>query len=213
MARIDRARARGAGSGRRRLRFVAGACRQACGELGNQGAHELDIARWGLGVKLPVKVNAVGGHLMRRGSHSGGKPAFGRLSDRVGLNCPRGKKARSKRACRQNGGPTTVGNIFMGTNGYLTIEGYDRYKSFLGKEQQPGPAKVELRSRDRTKLNGPIEEGALPVTLMRLANISYKVGRSLNIDPMSGAVIGDAEAARLYRRERNRAPFAVPEKV
>src|SRR6266849_2275122 len=35
-----------------------------CGELGNQGAHELDIARWGLGVKLPVRVNAIGGHLM-----------------------------------------------------------------------------------------------------------------------------------------------------
>ena len=70
-----------------------------------------------------------------------------------------------------------------------------------------------LRSRDKTKLNGPIEEGALSVTLMHLANISYKVGRSLNIDPATGAVIGDSEAARLYRRDRYRAPFVVPEKV
>ena len=120
--------------------------------------------------------------------------------------------------------PRTVGNIFMGTNGYLTIEGYDRYKSFLGKEEQPGPAKVEggnnwanfidaLRSRDKSKLNGPIEEGALSVTLMHLANISYKVGRSLKIDPVSGDVIGDSEAARLYRRQHYRAPFVVPDKV
>src|SRR5690348_2912123 len=34
------------------------------GDLGNQGIHEMDIARWGLGVKFPVKVSAIGGHFM-----------------------------------------------------------------------------------------------------------------------------------------------------
>src|SRR5260370_25317627 len=105
--------------------------------------------------------------------------------------------------------PRTVGNVFFGANGYLAIEGYDRYKSFLGKEQQPGPEKIEagnnwvnfidaLRARDKTRLNGPIEEGALSVTLMHLANISFKLGRSLHIDPASGDVIGDSEPPRLY---------------
>ena len=37
--------------------------------------------------------------------------------------------------------------------------------------------------------------------------------RSLKIDPVSGDVIGDKEAARLYRREHYRAPFVVPDKV
>jgi len=31
---------------------------------GNQGIHELDIARWGLGVTYPTKVSAIGGHFM-----------------------------------------------------------------------------------------------------------------------------------------------------
>jgi len=31
------------------------------GDLGNQGIHEMDIARWGLGVKYPTKVSAIGG--------------------------------------------------------------------------------------------------------------------------------------------------------
>ena len=35
-----------------------------CADLGNQGPHQMDIARWGLGVKLPVRVNAIGGHFM-----------------------------------------------------------------------------------------------------------------------------------------------------
>jgi predicted dehydrogenase len=34
------------------------------GDLGNQGIHEVDLARWGLGVKLPTKVTAMGGHFL-----------------------------------------------------------------------------------------------------------------------------------------------------
>jgi predicted dehydrogenase len=34
------------------------------GDMGNQGVHEMDIARWGLGVTLPTKITAMGGHFM-----------------------------------------------------------------------------------------------------------------------------------------------------
>src|SRR5438046_1990266 len=34
------------------------------GDIGNQGIHEMDIARWGLGVGYPNKVSAMGGHFM-----------------------------------------------------------------------------------------------------------------------------------------------------
>src|SRR5215469_10576905 len=34
------------------------------GDLGNQGIHQVDIARWGLDVKFPVKASAIGGHFM-----------------------------------------------------------------------------------------------------------------------------------------------------
>ena len=31
------------------------------GDIGNQGVHEMDIARWGLGVDLPDSVSSTGG--------------------------------------------------------------------------------------------------------------------------------------------------------
>jgi GFO/IDH/MocA oxidoreductase family protein len=34
------------------------------GDLGNQGIHEVDIARWGLGVTHPTRVSAIGGKFM-----------------------------------------------------------------------------------------------------------------------------------------------------
>ena len=34
------------------------------GDLGNQGIHQMDIARWGLGLGFPNKISAIGGHFM-----------------------------------------------------------------------------------------------------------------------------------------------------
>src|SRR5215472_6807245 len=34
------------------------------GEVGNQGIHQVDVARWGLGVKFPTMVSAMGGHFL-----------------------------------------------------------------------------------------------------------------------------------------------------
>ena len=34
------------------------------GDIGNQGIHEMDIARWGLGVTYPTNVTAIGGHFL-----------------------------------------------------------------------------------------------------------------------------------------------------
>src|SRR6202022_1818053 len=34
------------------------------GDLGNQGVHQIDVARWGLGVRFPNRVSAIGGPFM-----------------------------------------------------------------------------------------------------------------------------------------------------
>ena len=83
--------------------------------------------------------------------------------------------------------------MFYGSKGYLAIDGYTKYKTWIGKEAEPGPGRSEggdhfanfitaVRSRKRGELNAEIEEGAISTTLVHLANISYRLGRTVHFD-------------------------------
>lgn len=200
------------------------------GDLGNQGVHQVDAARWGLGVKYPVKVSAIGGHFMFDDDQETPND----------LNCSfefddNGKKKMMTFEVRHwitnhEAGVTrddsnTVGTIFYGSKGYLTLWSEDSgtYESFLGREQQPGPhGKLigdhwanfigAVRSRKHSDLNAPIEEGAISTTLVHLANISYRLGRTLHFDAASYSCTGDEEANAMFHRQY-RSPFVVPEEV
>ena len=69
-----------------------------------------------------------------------------------------------------------------------------------------------MLSRKQSDLNAPIEEGAISTTLVHLANISYRLQRSLRFDASSYSCVGDEEANLMFTRSY-RAPFVVPEKV
>jgi predicted dehydrogenase len=200
------------------------------GDLGNQGIHQVDVARWGLGVKYPTKVSAIGGHMMFDDDQEtpnvltatfefdeGGKKKLLVFEVRHWIT--------NHEAGMGEGGksPNTVGTIFYGSKGYVDIwdEDHGRYESYLGKEQQPGPKGQDrgnnwanfisaLRSRKPGELNAPIQEGAISTMLVHLANISYRVGRTLYFDPDTFTCKGDEEANGLFRRQY-RAPFVVPE--
>ena len=199
------------------------------GDLGNQGIHEVDIARWGLGVTHPTKVSGIGGKFMFDDDQEtpntmsaayefnvGGKPKMMTFEVRhwysnheAGIN---GERPGN-----------TIGNTFYGSEGYLVIDNYNKYYSFVGKDQKPGPARTErdkhyenfiagLRSRKREDLNAEIEEGALSCVLVHLANISYRLGRTLHWDEKTWTVKNDPEATKMLTRDY-RAPYIVPAKV
>jgi predicted dehydrogenase len=209
------------------------------GDLGNQGIHEVDIARWGLGVKYPVKVSAIGGHFMFDDDQE--TPNTLNCAFEFNENGKRQMMEFEVRHWMTNGeasvrerGNNAIGNLFYGSKGYLAVDSYSSYKTWLGArvenarggstwEEKPGPeAKAggdhylnfieAVRSRKREGLNAEIEEGAISTTLVHLANISYRVGRTLHFDAASYSVKGDPEAQKLFTREY-RKPYVVPEKV
>jgi predicted dehydrogenase len=204
------------------------------GDLGNQGIHQVDVARWGLGVKYPTKVSAMGGHFMFDDDQEtpntlaatyefddAGKKKFMVFEVRHWIT-------NHEAGINETGADkeiNTVGAIFYGSKGYMVVtdEDHATYYTFLGREQQPGPSGHDqgnnwanfidaLRTRKHSDLNAPIEEGAISTTLVHLANISYRLGRTLRFDADSYSCIGDEEANAMFRR-KYRAPFVVPEKV
>ena len=51
--------------------------------------------------------------------------------------------------------------------------------------------------RNNRRPNCDVELGHKSITAMQLGNISWRVGRDLNIDPKTGHIIGDSEAEKL----------------
>jgi predicted dehydrogenase len=230
------------------------------GEVGNQAIHEIDIARWGLGVRFPVSVSAMGGHFMfdddqetpnvlNATFYFDGPDGKGRMMEleirhwitnheaeigsgaygasgvpAAGLSAGSTKKSGSAQSLGPKDARTnTIGNLFYGSNGYLAIEGYDAYKTWVTDQVEPGPSGRGagdhfanfidcVRSRRVENIHCPIEEGHLSTTLVHLANASYRLGRTLRFDPVQEQVIGDDEANRLLRGSY-RAPYVVPEEI
>ncbi len=233
------------------------------GEVGNQAIHEIDIARWGLGVGFPVSVSAMGGHFMfdddqqtpntlsatfyfdgqgskrklmelevrhwitnheaeiGTGAYGGNSvPPAGLKPAAYKLPAPGNQQAPlGPRDAKSN----TIGNIFYGSKGYLGIDGYESYKTWLGDQMEPGPSGRAagdhfanfidcVRSRRAQDIHSPIEEGHISTTLVHLANASYRLGRTLKFDPATEQVVGDDEA-NVMLRGTYRAPYVVPEQV
>jgi predicted dehydrogenase len=208
------------------------------GDLGNQGVHQIDLARWGLGVRFPHRVSAVGGLFMFDDDQQtpntlncafqfdlpGGKCKMLEFEVRHWISNHEAGIGQGRKSEDSN----TIGNIFYGSKGFLNTGNEDAggYKIWLGRDQKPGPLGrgggdhygnfIEaVRSRAKDSINAPIEEGHITCTLVHLANASYRLGRSLRFDPETEQVIGDEEANRLLREADRgyRAPFVVPEEV
>jgi len=215
------------------------------GDLGNQGIHQIDVARWGLGLEFPTRVSAAGGHFM----FDDDQQTPNTLTCAFEFDLPDGKRkilefevrhwitnneagigrgSLTAGVKRFLGHHNTIGNIFYGANGLLAIgdEDASSYEILLGRDEKSGARGhgggdhfanfIEcVRSRKKGDLTAPIREGHISCALVHLANVSYRLGRSLRFDPATERVIGDDDANRLLRDgERGyRPPFIVPEEV
>jgi len=211
------------------------------GDMGNQGVHEMDIARWGLDVKIPSKVSAIGGHVMfdddqqtpnvlmamfefPNPAGGGEKKKILQFEVRHWMTNPEESLgSRSNFTDTYMNNPSNiVGNIFYGSKGYMLKE-VSGWQAYMGKERIPGESESgegdhyqnfidAIRAGDPKKLTAPIEEGFYSCVLIHLANISYRLGRTLDIDTEKLQVINDREANQMFTKEY-RKPYSLPEKA
>ena len=191
------------------------------GEICNNAAHELDIARWAMGLNFPEKVSVTAGRkfyttddwemydtMQVRYDFPGDKTI-----DWVGNSC--NKVSRFGRG---------RGTLLLGTNGHAIVDraGYEIYSTdgTLLRER-----KAQNRAVNTNDLVGagalteahvnnfldsirgvakqqhsPIADGHSSTQLCHLGNIAYRVGEDIYCDPSNGRVKG-AKANRFWQRE------------
>ena len=192
------------------------------GEALNNGTHEVDVARWGLGVDYPIRVSSVGGRYQFKDDWQTPDTQIitmdypGRVSLMWENRSSNGRKIEG----------LDRGIIFYGENGSLDTGGdsytvYDlngklvkEVKSVMKEEAVQGrnTASVSLGMdslhvanfldaiRNNKRPSCDVETGYKSVVAMQLGNIAWRVGRDLHLDPTNAHIIGDPEAHGLWKR-------------
>jgi predicted dehydrogenase len=194
-----------------------------CGDMGNDGVHDIDIARWGLGVEThPTRISAMGGKYFFDDDQE--------FPDTQNVLFEYENKGRKKQLIFeqrlwspyvQEGHEN--GNAFYGTKGMMILGKHKGWQIF-GPRNEPGESM--LRSLDPTphhrnfldcvrsgKLpNADVEIGHLSAALCHLGNIATRLGLTLKFDPVREQITNDEEANALTRR-RYRNHWSVPKGV
>jgi predicted dehydrogenase len=205
------------------------------GDTGNQGPHQFDIARWGLGKQEhPVKISSMGGYF-------GAKPTAQETPDMQtalfeyadGTILEFGTRGEHT----PDEGSVRIGNIFFGSKGWLWIDesgrNWQSYMGALGDKNEKGPGSGvkdpnaeptgltttefphyqnfvdAIRANDPKILTCDILEGHLSSTLPHLANVAYRVGDTILFDGKTETVKDNKRANELLTREYRKG-FEVP---
>ena len=105
------------------------------GDIGNQGVHQLDAARWGLGVDLPYRVASMGGMFL----WDDAKEVFNTSSSSFMFKGKDGKDKMVTLEVRpwcsnEEAGGMFFCVIFLGSEGYMAFPSYGGYKAYQGRE-------------------------------------------------------------------------------
>jgi len=197
------------------------------GDAGNDGIHDLDIARWGLGVEChPSLATGYGKKIFFDDDQDfpdtqyvtfeypgDGKPASTRLLV---------YEHRIWSPYVQEGHEN--GNAYYGTKGMLILGKGSGWKLYGERNkpiaQEEGRLEIGPHVRDFLEAiksgkrpNGDIEILHRSNSLSHLANIVARVGRSVRFDPQKEQILGDEEANALVRRKYREGHWAVPKGV
>jgi len=204
-----------------------------CGDIGNQGPHQFDIARWGLGeTGHPVAVQSDGGYFCwdsDQETPNTQMASFEYADGKVLTFEVRGLYTGAEEGVK-------IGNLFYGTKGWMWLNG-SQWKTFFGRKNEPGPGNESadsfadpadlagagggghyanfihaLRTGRKEDLSCNMESGHISTVLPHLANIAYRVGKKLTFDGKTERFVECNDANRLVRRVY-RKPYVIRETV
>ncbi len=188
------------------------------GDAGNDGAHQIDIARWALGVDYPQTASGMGGKIFFDDDQQ--------TPDTMNVTFRYGRKAliwemRIWNPYGMDGQENGV--AIYGTDASIQVGRWDRrwgYKLFDGKGQLVEHNDADDESddhmrnfvdciRSRELPNGDISIGHLSAIHCHLANIVSRTGRNLSFDQETETIVGDPHA-NLYVKRAYRTHWSTP---
>jgi predicted dehydrogenase len=198
------------------------------GETLNNGTHEVDVARWALGVDYPNRVEASGGRYAANDDWQ--------YYDTINVNfnyddklltwegdCITGKKTYGRERGTIVHGPE--GSVLIDRDGWEHFDLKDKMiDSFYVKKERPtssadlvgADSMTDLHFlntieaiRGKEKLNQPVTQGNVAVTMLQTANYAWELKRAINMNP-DGTYKADpaATAKRSRTYEKGWAPHA-----
>ena len=180
------------------------------GDLGNQGPHQTDIARWGLGIDdHPTSIVTYGGRLgyqaerkddsyVDAGDTGNTEVTIYDYGDKSivfetrGLSVDNSADDELNEIFQSTKG-NKIGVVFYGSEGYLVQKSYSHciaydkdkkvIKEFTGGGDHFGNFIDACVSRNRDDLNADVREGHLSAGMSHLGNISYYLGEDNKVSP------------------------------
>jgi len=194
--------------------------RWGTGEICNNGTHEIDVARWFLGVDYPTSVSSVGHrfHAQDDWEFPDTQDAtyeFGADGGKIivwqGQSCNGLKTYDRDRGTMILG---TGGSVIVDRDGFVQLDLKGKVvRQSMASQATDGVNTLsddpltELHThnfldavRTGAKLTAPIADGAKTGLLCHLGTIAHQTGRRLTIDPKTGHIVGDKEAAAKWSR-------------
>lgn len=194
--------------------------RWGTGEALNNGTHEIDVARWALGVDFPTKVTSLGGRY-----HFVNKDDWECFDTQTITIDFKEKKSILWEGRSCNNYPvegTGRGVTLYGTGGTIVYLA-TKYKVFdadnksvkqVGEQTSadttnivdPGLGDSHVENfveaiRGNTKITSPIDEGHKSVLLCQLGNIALRTNSVINCDPKTGRILNNPPAEKLWSRD------------
>ena len=188
------------------------------GEICNNGAHEIDICRWALGVDYPIRVTSAGGRYHFDDDWEFYDTQVASFDFEGDMTITWDGRSCNGRPVEGRGRGSSIhgehGTVILDRQGYVVYD-HDN-KEIWKRVRSSSEATLDTRGgggltdlhvanfldaiRDGARQNSPIDEGHKSTLLCHLGNIAQHTGRTLVCDPSNGHIVDDDEAMQLWGR-------------